>query len=31
MAGVVVRRFQDPDERREFENGSFELIGLSQA
>ena len=28
MAGVVVRRFQDPDERREFENGSFELIGL---
>jgi hypothetical protein len=28
MAGVVVRRFEDPDERREFENGSFELIGL---
>jgi hypothetical protein len=29
MAGIVVRRFEDPDERREFENGQFELVGLA--
>jgi hypothetical protein len=26
MAAIVIRRFEDPDERREFEHGSFELI-----
>ena len=26
MAGIVIRRFEDPDERREFEHGSFEVI-----
>lgn len=28
MAGIVVRRFENPDERRQFEDGSFELLGL---
>jgi quercetin dioxygenase-like cupin family protein len=26
MSGIVIRRFEDPDERREFEHGSFEVI-----
>jgi quercetin dioxygenase-like cupin family protein len=26
MAGIVIRRFEDPDEQREFEHGSFEVI-----
>ena len=28
MAGIEIRRFEDPDERREFEHGSFELVSL---
>lgn len=28
MPGIVVQRFEEPDERREFENGSFELVSL---
>jgi hypothetical protein len=24
MAAIVIRRFEDPDERREFEYGSFD-------
>jgi quercetin dioxygenase-like cupin family protein len=28
MPGIVVRRFESPDEQREFEHGSFELVSL---
>lgn len=28
MAGIKIRRFEDADERREFEHGSFELVTL---
>jgi quercetin dioxygenase-like cupin family protein len=28
MAGIEIRRFEDGDERREFEHGSFELVSL---
>ena len=28
MTGGTLRRFDDPDERREFEKGSFELIRI---
>ena len=28
MAGIEIRRFEDADERREFEHGSFELASL---
>jgi hypothetical protein len=26
MAELVIRQFENPDERREFDNGSFELV-----
>ena len=28
MAGIEIRRFEDADERREFEHGGFELLSL---
>src|SRR5262245_22952673 len=31
MAGIEIRRFDEADERREFDHGSFELVSLGGA